>query len=179
MVGAVRFELTTSCTPSKRAYQTTLRPEPLKDSNQSSAGFNRENVTNKVRIGISPRKRRPPARRLFNSNFNAEVGPAFQPMLVSPFVSRLNDFWTDWRRQRNFGRFAGARAESGGRGQFFSANAATCPATGCTDSATGATLCMVSAAAVSSCPASFDSQSSAFVANSPIFAFGEISSRRC
>ena len=29
MVGAVRFELTTSCTPSKRAYQATLRPEPL------------------------------------------------------------------------------------------------------------------------------------------------------
>ncbi len=26
MVGAVRFELTTSCTPSKRAYQATLRP---------------------------------------------------------------------------------------------------------------------------------------------------------
>ena len=29
MVGAVRFELTTSCTPSKRASQATLRPEPL------------------------------------------------------------------------------------------------------------------------------------------------------
>ena len=29
MVGAVRFELTTSCTPSKRAYQATLRPEPF------------------------------------------------------------------------------------------------------------------------------------------------------
>src|SRR5436190_9590958 len=28
MVGAVRFELTTSCTPSKRAYQATLRPGP-------------------------------------------------------------------------------------------------------------------------------------------------------
>src|SRR5688500_10515941 len=27
MVGAVRFELTTSCTPSKRAYQATLRPD--------------------------------------------------------------------------------------------------------------------------------------------------------
>jgi hypothetical protein len=30
MVGAVRFELTTSCTPSKRAYQATLRPEPFR-----------------------------------------------------------------------------------------------------------------------------------------------------
>src|SRR6266542_5108836 len=28
MVGAVRFELTTSCTPSKRASQATLRPGP-------------------------------------------------------------------------------------------------------------------------------------------------------
>ena len=27
MVGAVRFELTTSCTPSKRANQATLRPD--------------------------------------------------------------------------------------------------------------------------------------------------------
>ena len=32
MVGAVRFELTTSCTPSKRAYQATLRPVPEIDS---------------------------------------------------------------------------------------------------------------------------------------------------
>ena len=29
MVGAVRFELTTSCTPSKRAYQATLRPDRI------------------------------------------------------------------------------------------------------------------------------------------------------
>jgi hypothetical protein len=29
MVGAERFELSTSCTPSKRASQATLRPEPL------------------------------------------------------------------------------------------------------------------------------------------------------
>lgn len=29
MVGAGRFELPTSCTPSKRASRTTLRPEPL------------------------------------------------------------------------------------------------------------------------------------------------------
>ena len=29
MVGAVRFELTTSCTRNKRASQTTLRPEPV------------------------------------------------------------------------------------------------------------------------------------------------------
>jgi hypothetical protein len=29
MVGAARFELATSCTPSKRASQATLRPEPL------------------------------------------------------------------------------------------------------------------------------------------------------
>ena len=28
MVGAVRFELTTSCTRNKRASQATLRPEP-------------------------------------------------------------------------------------------------------------------------------------------------------
>ncbi|MDB6124250.1 MAG: hypothetical protein JWQ71_3243 [Pedosphaera sp.] len=28
MVGAVRFELTTSCTRNKRASQPTLRPEP-------------------------------------------------------------------------------------------------------------------------------------------------------
>ncbi len=28
MVGAVRFELTTSCTRNKRASRTTLRPEP-------------------------------------------------------------------------------------------------------------------------------------------------------
>ena len=27
MVGAVRFELTTFCTPSRRAYQATLRPD--------------------------------------------------------------------------------------------------------------------------------------------------------
>ncbi len=30
MVGAVRFELTTSCTRNKRASQATLRPEPEK-----------------------------------------------------------------------------------------------------------------------------------------------------
>ena len=29
MVGAVRFELTTSCTRNKRASQATLRPEPI------------------------------------------------------------------------------------------------------------------------------------------------------
>jgi hypothetical protein len=29
MVGAVRFELTTSCTRNKRASQATLRPEPM------------------------------------------------------------------------------------------------------------------------------------------------------
>lgn len=28
MVGAVRFELTTSCTRNKRASQATLRPDP-------------------------------------------------------------------------------------------------------------------------------------------------------
>jgi hypothetical protein len=28
MVGAARFELATSCTPSKRASQATLRPDP-------------------------------------------------------------------------------------------------------------------------------------------------------
>ena len=31
MVGAVRFELTTSCTRNKRASQATLRPEPRKE----------------------------------------------------------------------------------------------------------------------------------------------------
>ena len=35
MVGAVRFELTTSCTPSKRAYQTTLRPDRFAPSSVS------------------------------------------------------------------------------------------------------------------------------------------------
>src|SRR5690349_20123405 len=30
MVGAARFELATSCTPSKRASQATLRPEPFR-----------------------------------------------------------------------------------------------------------------------------------------------------
>jgi hypothetical protein len=36
MVGAVRFELTTSCTPSKRAYQATLRPDsPLLNADRS------------------------------------------------------------------------------------------------------------------------------------------------
>ena len=33
MVGAVRFELTTSCTRNKRASQTTLRPDPINDKN--------------------------------------------------------------------------------------------------------------------------------------------------
>ena len=32
MVGAGRFELPTSCTPSKRASRATLRPEPLEDT---------------------------------------------------------------------------------------------------------------------------------------------------
>lgn len=31
MVGAVRFELTTSCTRNKRASQTTLRPDNWSD----------------------------------------------------------------------------------------------------------------------------------------------------
>jgi hypothetical protein len=31
MVGAVRFELTTSCTRNKRASQATLRPDPGKE----------------------------------------------------------------------------------------------------------------------------------------------------
>ena len=31
MVGAVRFELTTSCTRNKRASQATLRPDPEGD----------------------------------------------------------------------------------------------------------------------------------------------------
>src|SRR6476646_3424913 len=30
MVGAARFELATSCTPSKRASRATLRPEPFR-----------------------------------------------------------------------------------------------------------------------------------------------------
>jgi hypothetical protein len=38
MVGAVRFELTTSCTPSKRASQATLRPEPLNCINSDCNG---------------------------------------------------------------------------------------------------------------------------------------------
>ena len=33
MVGAVRFELTTSCTRNKRASQATLRPEPREPEN--------------------------------------------------------------------------------------------------------------------------------------------------
>ena len=43
MVGAGRFELPTSCTPSKRASRTTLRPEPLNaHSIQPADGFNHE-----------------------------------------------------------------------------------------------------------------------------------------
>ena len=41
MVGAVRFELTTSCTPSKRAYQATLRP----DRSHARYGTKREGHT--------------------------------------------------------------------------------------------------------------------------------------
>ena len=40
MVGAVRFELTTSCTPSKRASQTTLRPDRKPCPTQRSSGAN-------------------------------------------------------------------------------------------------------------------------------------------
>jgi hypothetical protein len=36
LVGAVRFELTTSCTPSKRAYQATLRPDRANPCGQAS-----------------------------------------------------------------------------------------------------------------------------------------------
>ena len=43
MVGAERFELSTSCTPSKRASQATLRPEPSNvHSTGTDAGFNHE-----------------------------------------------------------------------------------------------------------------------------------------
>ena len=38
MVGAVRFELTTSCTRNKRASQATLRPEPRQGNCPRSAG---------------------------------------------------------------------------------------------------------------------------------------------
>jgi hypothetical protein len=44
MVGAVRFELTTSCTPSKRATKLRYAPDHLStDSNLPTAAFNHEN----------------------------------------------------------------------------------------------------------------------------------------
>ena len=39
MVGAVRFELTTSCTPSKRAYQATLRPDRALSGESDGSGI--------------------------------------------------------------------------------------------------------------------------------------------
>ena len=44
MVGAVRFELTTSCTPSKRATKLRYAPDHWsEDSSLPTAGFNHEN----------------------------------------------------------------------------------------------------------------------------------------
>ena len=43
MVGAVRFELTTSCTPSKRATKLRYAPSHCVDSSLPTAGFNHEN----------------------------------------------------------------------------------------------------------------------------------------
>ena len=42
MVGAVRFELTTSCTPSKRATKLRYAPSHCIDSSLPTAGFNHE-----------------------------------------------------------------------------------------------------------------------------------------
>jgi hypothetical protein len=54
MVGAVRFELTTSCTRSKRASQTTLRPAIEPNSLPSKRGIAmKKNFLERVK-GIEP-----------------------------------------------------------------------------------------------------------------------------
>jgi hypothetical protein len=44
MVGAVRFELTTSCTRNKRASQATLRPDPGKEKVPVDAAISKKFV---------------------------------------------------------------------------------------------------------------------------------------
>src|SRR2546426_566713 len=67
MVGAVRFELTTSCTPSKRAYQATLRPDrfaPGGRPSESDIIRGRPSNSTDFLFGIAPPRFRPlnPAR---------------------------------------------------------------------------------------------------------------------
>ena len=55
MVGAVRFELTTSCTRNKRASQATLRPEPRKTEWHVQPGIAKANIWLSA---VGPDKRR-------------------------------------------------------------------------------------------------------------------------
>ena len=52
MVGAVRFELTTSCTRNKRASQATLRPEPTPAGEGVRCRVERE-IANDFRCGLA------------------------------------------------------------------------------------------------------------------------------
>ena len=77
MVGAARFELATSCTPSKRASQATLRPDRICSSEDERRGISRSFVPTSTNFSVAGD---PPVAR-----YKREVAPGSTGIVAIPF----------------------------------------------------------------------------------------------